>query len=90
LSQPQLQIRQLTIELHLHPHATERFDEVWLIGLNEAGIARLKDHFGGGVEQLTAQTAIKHPDNASHTGPGASSRRSPAGSVFPSNTEVRL
>ena len=37
------------VELDLHPHASERFDEV-LVGQHEAGMTRLKDHFGGGAE----------------------------------------
>ena len=59
------------IELDPHPHASERFDAVRLVGQHEAGMSRLKDHFGGGIEHLIAQTAIKHPDDTPYTESGA-------------------
>jgi hypothetical protein len=45
-------------------------------------MARFKDHLGGRVEYLITQSAFEHSDDAH----GAV----PAGSVFSSNTEVRL
>jgi hypothetical protein len=59
------------VELELHPHASERFYEVRLVGQHEAGMARFKDHFGGGVEHPITQTAIKHPDDAPYAWLGA-------------------
>jgi hypothetical protein len=59
------------IELDLHPHPSERFDEVRLVGQHEAGMARCKYHFGGRVEHPVTQTALKHPNDAPHAEPGA-------------------
>ena len=53
-----LQVRQLIVELDLHPHGSERLDEVRLVRRHKAGMARLKDHLGGRIEHLITQPSL--------------------------------
>ena len=61
----------MIIELDLHPHRSQRLDEMRLIGQHEAETTGFKDDLGGRLKHLVAQPTFEHSDDAPHARLGA-------------------
>ena len=64
----QLQVGQLVVELDLHPHGSERLDQMRLIRPYEPGTASFKDYLGGRLEHLITQPTFEHSNDTPHAG----------------------
>ena len=66
--QLQLQVGQLVVELDLHPHGSERLDQMRLIRPYKPGMASFKDQLGGRIEHLITQPTFEHSNDTPHSG----------------------
>lgn len=80
--------RRLVVEINLHPHVADRFDEVRLVGKQQARPARLDNGFPRRLDIDESQPALQNPHNTQTPSFVRCSRRNAPGKVCASNMGV--